>query len=74
MSTKGPYPFADKTRIYRGFSDAALAWSIKDAAEARDACATFDPVAEAWYADDVATIGAEIQLREKRRQLKRRGE
>lgn len=66
MSTKGPYPFADKARQYKGFSDEGLAWSVKDAAEARDACATFDPVAEAWYADDVATISAEIKRREGR--------
>lgn len=64
MSTKGPYPFADKTKQYRAYTDGQLAFAVKDAAEARDNCRGFDGVAEAWYSDDAATIRAEINRRD----------
>lgn len=67
MSTKGAYPFCDKARQYKGYTDDMLAFAVDDAAKARDNCREFDPVAEAWYADDVATIRAEITKREKKR-------
>ena len=62
-STKGPYPFNEKEIKYRGFSDAALRWSVQDAQSAAMAMRGFDPVAEAWYLDDVHTILAEINHR-----------
>lgn len=66
-STKGPYAFCDKAVQYKAYTDAMLAFAVDDAAKARDACKSFDPIAEAWYADDVATIRAEINKRAAKR-------
>lgn len=63
MSTKGAYPFADKKKQYRRYTDAELEFAIDDAIHARDAMAGFDPIAENWYADDVFTISDEISRR-----------
>ncbi len=63
MSTKGPYPFAAKEEQYGQYTDEMLAWAIKDAAQARDNTRGFDEKAEAWYADDVSTILAEMNRR-----------
>jgi len=62
---RAPYPFDYKAKQYRAFTDAALAWSVTDAAQARDAFS--DHPAGHWYADDVHTILAEISHRAKRR-------
>lgn len=67
MSTKGPYPFADKEAQYKGYSEEMLQFAVKDAAKARDCVRDFDPVAESWYTDDVSTIRAEINRREAKR-------
>jgi antirestriction protein len=66
-STKGSYPFADKQKQYRGYSDAQLDYAVKDASDAAKAMkghsAKGDPSAENWYRDDVATIRQEIERR-----------
>lgn len=65
MQGKGPYPFAEKAAKYRKLDDAALAWNLKDAVEARDVCGTIDAATFGFYADDVATIRDEITRRTK---------
>lgn len=62
-STKaGGYPFTAKAAQYRRYSMDELNFARKDARDAARAC-THDPIAEAWYMDDVATILAEINRR-----------
>lgn len=57
MLTKTAYDFAAKTAQYRTFNAAQLAYSLTDAINAREAMRGWNPAAENWYADDVATIG-----------------
>lgn len=61
--TKGSYPFADKAKQYRGYSDAELAHAKKDASDASKSMRGHDVSAENWYRDDVATIDQEIERR-----------
>jgi hypothetical protein len=67
MQGKGPYPFAEKQARYRAFSDAALAWSLRDAIEARNICGSIDLATYGWYADDASTITDEIARRQGKR-------
>ena len=67
MNTKGAYPFAAKEEQYKGLSDEALLWSAMDARDAMQACAGHNGPAEAWYADDLATILKEIRSRKEAR-------
>ena len=63
-STKdGGYPFAAKAAQYRSFTLAGLQWSVKDAQEAAQCMRGCDPVAEAWYLDDVHTLLDELRRR-----------
>lgn len=71
-STKRAYPFAEKAEQYRQFSGDELRYALQDAAKARDAMAGHDLVAEAWYADDVHTIAAELHRRQARRNSRAR--
>lgn len=61
--TKGAYPFADKEKQYRGYSDDELAYAKADASDASKNMKGHDVSAENWYRDDVSTIGQEIQRR-----------
>ena len=51
-STKGSYPFADKQKQYRGYSDAGLDYSVKDASDAMKAMKGHDPSAENWRSEE----------------------
>jgi len=62
-STKGAYPFAMKEELYRTYTNDQLHWALKDAKEARENMRGHDTLAEAWYADDVHTILAELRRR-----------
>jgi hypothetical protein len=62
---KGPYPFAEKIAKYRKLDDAALAWNLKDAVEARDVTGQIDAATFGFYADDVSTILDEIARRKR---------
>jgi hypothetical protein len=62
-STKGAYPFGDKEKQYRAYSDAELAYARTDASDAAKNMKGHDPEAENWYRDDVSTIDQEIQRR-----------
>lgn len=64
----GPYPFARKEEQYAGFTSEQLKYAYRDAIAARDAMKGWNPDAEGWYADDAATIRAEVM---KRRSLAR---
>jgi hypothetical protein len=61
--TKGPYPFAEKEEQYRTYTMAQLLYAQRDAADAARRMKGFDPVAEAWYLDDLHTITSEIRKR-----------
>jgi len=67
MQGKGPYPFAEKIARYRKLDDASLAFSLKDATEARNICGGIDLATYGWYADDVSTISDEIARRRVRK-------
>ena len=66
-----PYPFAWKAEDYADaerYPTAALVWHRADASDAARALAGFAPNAAGhcpsnWYADDAATIAAEIERR-----------
>ena len=63
-----PYPFAWKAEDYAAVSDRSLAWHRADASDAARAMAGFAPNSAGhcpsnWYADDAATIAAEIERR-----------
>lgn len=73
MSTKRAYNFIAGEEKYRRMDIASLHWSADDARQARDAMRGHDPSAEAWYADDLATILQEIRRRAYEKKRKNSG-
>jgi len=62
-STKGAYPFKDKTEQYRQYEIGPLLHAQRDAMRAARAMKGHDPAAENWYMDDFFTISDEITRR-----------
>ena len=60
---KGPYDFLLKEEIYKRYTEEELRYAVQDAAEAAKAMRDHDPVGEAWYLDDMATIVKELRRR-----------
>jgi hypothetical protein len=62
-STKGAYPFKDKTEQYRQLEIGQLLHAQRDAMRAARAMRGHDLAAENWYMDDFFTISDEITRR-----------